>query len=371
MEKPNPTKSSCFKAFPETRPDPFIAFVMPFAVTDFDFSIPPELIAKHPPAQRDGARLLQLLVQGGLSDRNITDLPQLVQPGDLWLINDTRVIPSRLFGHKASGGKVELLLLEALDDHQRRWRAWGKSNRPCKLGEQISIAEGVVAEVVARDGRELELELACEDVASALAQHGHMPLPPYIDRPDDIADRTRYQTVFATVPGAVAAPTAGLHLTGNLMAAMEHAGAQFARITLHVGPGTFQPVSVDRIGDHAMHAEHYTIPEATARSITLAKAEGRRVVCVGTTSLRAIESAWQDGEVRVGAFTSRLFIYPGYHWRVADVLLTNFHLPRSTLLMLVAAMTGRERVLAAYRHAVAAHYRFFSYGDAMFVERDR
>jgi len=343
---------------------------MPFAVSDFDFSIPAELIAKHPPAQRDGARLLQLLVDDGLRDGWITDLPRLVQPGDLWLINDTRVIPARLFGHKSSGGKVELLLLQPLDEEQRRWRAWGRSNKALKPGEQITIAAGVTAEVVARNGRDLEVLLTCAVVEEALANYGHMPLPPYIDRPDEITDRDRYQTVFAAHPGAVAAPTAGLHLTEPLMAAMEQAGAQFARVTLHVGPGTFQPVSAERIGDHPMHAEQYTIPSATAEAVHAARAEGRRVVCVGTTSLRALESAWQDGTLRVGEFTSQLFIYPGYRWQVADALLTNFHLPRSTLLMLVCAMAGRERVLEAYRHAIAARYRFFSYGDAMFLARE-
>ncbi|MDX8408546.1 MAG: tRNA preQ1(34) S-adenosylmethionine ribosyltransferase-isomerase QueA [Mariprofundales bacterium] len=346
---------------------------MPFAVSNFDFSLPAELIAQHPPALRDGGRLLQLPADGGLLDCVITDLPQLVRPGDLWLINDTRVIPARLFGHKASGGRVELLLLQPMDDGletgRKRWQVWGKSNRPLKVGERITIGEDCAAEVVARQGRELEVDLLCDDVAAALARYGHMPLPPYIDRPDERADRERYQTVFAAQLGAVAAPTAGLHLTESLMAAMEQAGASFASVTLHVGPGTFKPVTAERLGEHVMHEEHYTVSAPTAQLVAQAMAAGRRVVCVGTTSLRAIESAWQDGVVRHGDFTSRLFIHPGYCWRVADALLTNFHLPCSTLLMLVCAMAGFDRTMAAYHHAIAMRYRFFSYGDAMFVSR--
>ena len=340
---------------------------MAYTVADFDFALPPELIASRPPDARDGGRLLVLGSGDALQDRLIVDLPALVREGDLWIINDTRVIPARLFGTKASGGKVELLLLEPAAGG--RWHAWGKSNRPLKVGSTITIADGFAARVTARNGRELEVELLADDVEAMIARHGHMPLPPYIDRPDTEADKARYQTIFARASGAVAAPTAGLHLSAQVMAAMRAAGASFAAVTLHVGPGTFQPVTCESIADHVMHRERFIIAPAVAEQINLARAEGRRVVCVGTTSLRTIESGCRDGRVMPGEGCSQLFIHPGYRWRVADALLTNFHLPRSTLLMLVAAMAGFDRTMAAYRHAIAQRYRFYSYGDAMFIDR--
>jgi len=302
-----------------------------------------------------------------LDDQRIVDLPSLVRDGDLWVINDTRVIPARLLGRKASGGKVELLLLEPAAEGC--WHAWGKSNRPLKIGTSIVIGEGFKAVVVARDGRDLQVELQADDVDAMIEQHGHMPLPPYIDRPDGEADRARYQTVFARQSGAVAAPTAGLHLTEPLMKRMTQVGAEFVPVTLHVGPGTFQPVACERLADHVMHRERFVIDAAVAAKLNSAHSEGRRVVCVGTTSLRTIETACCDGVVQSGAGVSQLFIHPGYHWRMADALLTNFHLPRSTLLMLVAAMAGFDRMMAAYQHAIAARYRFYSYGDAMFIDR--
>jgi len=335
------------------------------AVADFDFTLPSELIASRPPEARDGGRMLVLAADDHLADRHIVDLPGLVRDGDLWVINDTRVIPARLLGSKASGGKVELLLLEPAD--QGVWHAWGKSNRPLNVGTVITIAEGFDAEVVARDGRELEIKLRADDVDAMIEQHGHMPLPPYIDRPDCEADRARYQTVFARQSGAVAAPTAGLHLTEDLMANMQQAGAAFVSVTLHVGPGTFQPVQCDQLADHVMHRERFVIDAAVATKLNHAHAEGRRIVCVGTTSLRTIETACHDGVVQSGGGVSQLFIHPGYHWQIADALLTNFHLPRSTLLMLVAAMAGFDCTMAAYQHAIAARYRFYSYGDAMFI----
>ncbi|MDX8413093.1 MAG: tRNA preQ1(34) S-adenosylmethionine ribosyltransferase-isomerase QueA [Mariprofundales bacterium] len=335
------------------------------AVADFDFSLPAELIASKPPEARDGGRMLVLATDHHLLDRYIVDLPSLVRDGDLWVINDTRVIPARLLGRKASGGNVELLLLEPAGEG--RWHTWGKSNRPLKVGTEITIAEGFMAEVVARDGRALQVELHADDVDAMIEQHGHMPLPPYIDRPDCEADRARYQTVFARQSGAVAAPTAGLHLTKYLMETMRKAGAEFASVTLHVGPGTFQPVQCDKLTDHVMHRERYAIDAAVAAKLNCAHDEGRRIVCVGTTSLRTIETACHNGVVQTGSGVSQLFIHPGYRWRIADALLTNFHLPRSTLLMLVAAMAGFDCTMKAYQHAIAARYRFYSYGDAMFI----
>ncbi len=336
-------------------------------VADYDFELPAALIADAPPERRDGGRLLVLGAGRALHDRDIVDLPELVREGDLWLINDTEVIPARLFARKPSGGRVEILLLEPLND--RRWRAWAKSNRPLREGMVLDVAEDFSLRMVRRDGRAWELELEVEDVDCALERHGHVPLPPYIARPDTRLDAERYQTVFARKRGAVAAPTAGLHLTEPLMVRMRRAGAEFATVTLHVGPGTFQPVTCARLDQHEMHEERFVIDDATAVRIEAARSEGRRVVCVGTTALRTVESAWRNGCVRAGTGRSRLFIRPGYRWKVADALLTNFHLPRSTLLMLVCAMAGMERTMNAYRHAIAEGYRFYSYGDAMFIDR--
>jgi len=295
------------------------------------------------------------------------DLPALVRPGDVWVINDTRVIPARLLGEKESGGKVEILLLEPAGEGHV-WLAWGKANKPLKARTYIRFAEGFTGEVLDRDGKQVRIRLEAEDVAAAIEAHGHMPLPPYIDRPDTEEDRQRYQTVFARHPGAVAAPTAGLHLTPELMARMEEAGAIFVHVTLHVGPGTFQPVQVDRVEDHDMHKEDFEVPEAAADAVNDALRDGRRILAVGTTSLRTLEAAFADGCVRAGKGSTALFIYPGYQFHVVSGLLTNFHLPRSTLLMLAAALAGRERLLSAYAHAVDAGYRFYSYGDGMWIE---
>jgi len=334
-------------------------------IADFDYDLPEHLIAKRPPDQRDASRLLQVL-DDGFADRMIRDLPELVRPGDMWVINDTRVIPARLLGQKESGGKVELLLLEPAGE-DNVWLAWGKSNKPLKPGIVVEIGDGFSAEVLARDGKEVTVRLRAEDVVAAIERYGHMPLPPYIDRPDTDEDKARYQTVFAANPGAVAAPTAGLHLTPQLMSAMEQAGAEFAHVTLHVGPGTFQPVQAECIADHVMHEESYVVPPETVGMVNRAKREGRRIVAVGTTSLRTLEAAGQTGELRGGSGRTGLFITPGYAFCMVDALLTNFHLPRSTLLMLVCALAGQKRILNAYTHAKEAGYRFYSYGDAMFV----
>ena len=335
-------------------------------LTDFDYSLPRSLIARRPPERREAARLLVCRENDGFDDRMIPDLPSLVRPGDVWVINDTKVIPARLFGRKQSGGKVELLLVEPAGEPDV-WLAWCKANRPLKAGARIELGEGFAAEVLARDGKQVRVRLLADDVPAAIERCGHMPLPPYIDRPDNEEDRRRYQTVFARHAGAVAAPTAGLHLSETLMARMRQAGAGFAHVTLHVGPGTFQPVQTETIAEHRMHEEAYHVPATTASLVNRARAEGRRVVAVGTTSLRTLEAAGQGGELVAGSGRTDLFITPGYAFRMTDALLTNFHLPRSTLLMLVCALGGHARVMAAYRHAVAKRYRFYSYGDAMFV----
>jgi len=335
-------------------------------LNDFDFDLPERLIAKHPLPDRDGARLLHLPVGQGLSDMMIRDLPRLARPGDVWVLNDTRVLPARLLGQKDSGGSVEILLIEPLEG-ATLWLAWGRANRPLKPGTQIRFSDGFTGRIEARQGKEVHIRLEAEGVLAAIEAHGHMPLPPYLARPEEEADRERYQTVFARHAGAVAAPTAGLHLTQALLEGLEAKGATIAYVTLHVGAGTFQPVQVERIEDHPMHEERYVVPDSTAELIRAARRKGGRVVAVGTTSLRTLEAACHDGKVQAGAGRTDIFIYPGYRFRVVDALLTNFHLPRSTLLMLVSALTGRDRVLDAYAHARDAGYRFYSYGDAMFV----
>jgi len=335
--------------------------------SDFDYSLPDELIARAPLTKRDASRLL-VVDEDALTDGSVSDLVELVNSGDVWVINDTRVIPARLLGARPSGGKVELLLLEPTGEPDV-WLAWGKANKPLKKDDIVHIAEGFSAEVLERDGKEVRVHLLADDVMSAIEANGHMPLPPYIDRPDTEEDKNRYQTVFAREPGAVAAPTAGLHLTEELMRKMEKAGAIFVHVTLHVGPGTFQPVQVDNVDEHIMHEEAYHITESAVEKINLAKREGRRVVAVGTTSLRTLEAAADGHGVKAGSGRTDIFIYPGYQFKIVEALLTNFHLPKSTLLMLVSALAGRRRMMAAYDHAKAKRYRFYSYGDAMFVRR--
>jgi len=336
-------------------------------VSDFDFNLPTRLIAKQPLEQRDASRLLCLNESAeGIDDSLIRDLPKLVQPGDVWVLNDTKVIPARLIGHKTSGGKVEILLLEpAAETHV--WHAWGRANKPLKAGTRIFFSDTFSAEILHRDGKDVEVRLIADDVPAAIESVGHMPLPPYINRPDSEADKERYQTVFARHAGAVAAPTAGLHLTAELMAAMQDAGAVFAHLTLHVGPGTFQPVQVENLSEHRMHEEAYIVPDTTVALVNHARAAGKRVIAVGTTSLRTLEAAGQSGALLPGAGRTAIFIRPGYHFRMVNALLTNFHLPKSTLIMLVSALAGRTRVLSAYEYAKENGYRFYSYGDAMFV----
>jgi len=334
-------------------------------VSDFDFTLPEQLIAKQPLDKRDASRLL-VLADYGFQDKHIPDLAGLVQQGDVWVINDTKVIPARLMGKKESGGKVEVLLLEPLGQ-ANVWSAWGKSNKPLHEGQMIHFSDTFSGEIIKRHGKNIEIQLIAGDVGAAIEQHGHMPLPPYINRPDSEEDKQRYQTVFAQHKGAVAAPTAGLHLTPELMAKMEDAGATFVHITLHVGPGTFQPIQVDNTDDHDMHEEAYIISQQAADTINQAKEYGQRIVAVGTTSLRTLEAAGQSGQIHAGANRTDIFITPGYDFKITNALLTNFHLPKSTLLMLVSALAGKSRIQQTYQHAIAHGYRFYSYGDAMFI----
>ncbi len=340
-------------------------------VTDLDYELPERLIAQRPLERRAEARLLVVDQDRDAPDHaRVADLPGLLRPS-LVVVNDTRVRPARLLGHKASGGRAELLLVEPLGDD--RWLALGRSSKPLKAGARLSFGEreapALTATVVARrDGGQLEVQLAAADVDAAIERVGRVPLPPYIRRDPDAADVDRYQTVFADEVGAVAAPTAGLHFTPALVAALEAAGHAVARVTLHVGPGTFRPVKAARLEEHAMHHERFRVPAATAEAIADARRAGRPVVAVGTTVVRTLEaSAAAHGEVRAGEGRTDLFIRPGFAFRAVDALLTNFHLPRSTLLALVMALGGVERVRLAYLEAVRAEYRFFSYGDAMLI----
>jgi S-adenosylmethionine:tRNA ribosyltransferase-isomerase len=340
-------------------------------VADFDYELPSELIAQHPLPDRAASRLLHV-ERDRLTDLAFTDLERLVAPGELLVFNDTKVIKARLLGRKPTGGKVEVLVERIVEP--RRALALVRTSHTPKPGQTFLFGnrDPVTATVLGRAQDFFVLAFDGE-VLAALERHGHVPLPPYIAHPDDAEDAARYQTVYAARPGAVAAPTAGLHFTQPLLERLRARGVEFAHLTLHVGAGTFQPVRVERIRDHVMHREWYEIAPAAADAINRALAEGRRVTAVGTTSLRALESATLDTpdgvRVQPGARDTRLFVVPGFRFRVVDRLITNFHLPRSTLLMLVSAFAGIERIRSAYAHAIAQRYRFFSYGDAMLLER--
>ncbi|WP_278439253.1 tRNA preQ1(34) S-adenosylmethionine ribosyltransferase-isomerase QueA [Pseudomonas oryzihabitans] len=337
-------------------------------VADFHFDLPESLIARHPLAERRGSRLLVLDGPSGeLSHRHFADLLGYVRPGDLMVFNDTRVIPARLFGQKASGGKLEILVERVLDEE--RVLAHVRSSKSPKPGSRILIDGGAEAEMVARHEALFELKFA-EPVLPLLERVGHMPLPPYIDRPDEAEDRERYQTVYARNAGAVAAPTAGLHFDEPLLEAIRAKGVATAFVTLHVGAGTFQPVRVERIEDHHMHREWLQVDQAVVDAVAACRARGGRVIAVGTTSVRSLESAARDGELKAFAGETDIFLYPGRPFHVVDALVTNFHLPESTLLMLVSAFAGYRETMAAYATAVAEGYRFFSYGDAMFITRN-
>lgn len=349
-------------------------------LADFHYELPDELIARHPATERTGSRLLVLDGKtGATAHRQFIDLIEFLRPGDLLVFNNTRVVPARLFGAKASGGRIEILIERLLDT--RKALAHIRASRTVKSGTQLFISK-TKAEVISKIengelteesvtvlGKENDLytiEFA-RDALSVLNELGHMPLPPYIDREDTLSDRERYQTVYAQREGAVAAPTAGLHFSEAYLQRCRELGVEFGYVTLHVGAGTFQPVRVDNILEHRMHAEYIEVDAALCAQVAAARARGGRVIAIGTTSVRALESASSSGQIAPYSGDTQIFIYPGYRFHSVDMLLTNFHLPESTLLMLVSALAGRENILNAYREAVEQRYRFFSYGDAMLI----
>ena len=341
-------------------------------LSDFDFELPPELIAQRPTVERTASRMMTL----NRADESVhlgqfSDLIQELRQGDLLVLNDTQVIPARLLGHKDTGGRIEVFLVRRLPGADESWACMTKSSKSPKPGTRIVFAEGLHGEVVPGGDDPLRhiVFTAPGDVSAVLDRVGRMPLPPYIDRDPEVEDRDRYQTVFARNAGALAAPTAGLHFSQPLLDRLQQVGVEIAYLTLHVGLGTFLPVRSDNVDEHKMHTEEYAISASVAERVNRARHEGRRVVAVGTTVTRALESAVcdQTGMVRAGNASTGIFIQPGYTFKVVDALLTNFHLPRSTLLMLVSAFAGREFVLAAYRQAVNEGFRFFSYGDCMLI----
>ena len=337
-----------------------------FTTSDFDFALPPELIAQHPAPERSGSRLLDGSGAAPV-DRTFRDLPTLLREGDLLVFNDTQVVKARLFGEKPSGGKLELLIERVLPDGTVA--AHMKVSKKPRAGTVLRMAGGFEAELLGRwpepQGPLFHLRLS-SDAYALMAAHGHVPLPPYVTHADTAEDESRYQTVFAKNPGAVAAPTAALHFDDALLAAIDARGARRACVTLHVGAGTFQPVKTESLADHVMHRERYHVPPETVQAIADCRARGGRVVAVGTTSVRTLESWAASGEP---SGDTGIFITPGFGFKVVDALITNFHLPRSTLMMLVSAFAGYERVMALYAHAVQQRYRFFSYGDAMWLVR--
>lgn len=339
----------------------------PVKKSDFRYDLPTELIAQHPLSARSASRLLVLPPAPALwEDRAIRDLPGLLVPGDLLVFNDTRVIPARLFGRKATGGRVEVLVERVLGGNEARAQL-GVSKSPA-AGSELVLDDGTRVAVLGREGEFYRLRFESDEPLEKLLERiGRMPLPPYMTREPEAGDAERYQTVFARAPGAVAAPTAGLHFDEALLAALRARGVEFGHITLHVGAGTFQPMRAEEFKDHVMHSEWLNVGAALCEQIRTTRARGGRVVAVGTTVVRALETSCRDGEVRPFAGDTRLFLFPGKRIRSVDALVTNFHLPESTLLMLVSAFAGYERVMAAYAHAVRERYRFFSYGDAMLV----
>ncbi len=338
----------------------------PMQLRDFHYDLPESLIAQQPRARRGDSRLLQLPQDGAYQDRHFSELPGLLRPNDLLVFNDTRVLPARLYGTKETGGQVEVLIERLCADTEAL--AQVRASKSPKVGSRLRVGEFDLR-VLRReeDFYRLGLEHGC--FAKLMQAHGHMPLPPYIRRPDSAVDQERYQTVFGDRPGAVAAPTAGLHFEQSMLDALAHAGVRSARLTLHIGAGTFQPVRVQDLDQHRMHAEWLEVSEAVVEAVAATRRDGGRVIAVGTTSVRSLETAAAGGALAAYRGETRLFIRPGYRFHMVDALLTNFHLPESTLLMLVCAFAGYHQTMAAYRHAVAARYRFFSYGDAMFVER--
>ncbi|WP_373753044.1 tRNA preQ1(34) S-adenosylmethionine ribosyltransferase-isomerase QueA [Neisseria weixii] len=338
-------------------------------IADFDFELPEKLIAQRPPEVRGSSRLLAALPEKPITDAYFADLPDYVGRGDVLVFNNTKVIKARLFGQKASGGKIEALIERVLDEHTAL--AHVRSSKSPKPGTELIFEGGIKAVMVERQEELFRLRFdGAQTVYELLEQSGHLPLPPYIERTADDKDDSRYQTVYAKHQGAVAAPTAGLHFTDELLAALRAKGVEMAEVTLHVGAGTFQPVRVDNIADHKMHSEWFDVPSETVAAIEAAKARGNRVWSVGTTSMRALESAAREtGRLKAGQGDTDIFITPGYRFNVVDRLITNFHLPKSTLLMLVSALSGMQHIREVYQHAVEQEYRFFSYGDAMILGR--
>lgn len=336
-------------------------------LSDFHYDLPPALIASEPLAERTASRLLILNgTSGECRDGQFTDVLDLIQPEDLLVFNNTRVIPARLHGEKATGGKVEVLVERITGEHTAL--AHVRASKAPKPGTRLRLEQVIDAQVTGRQDDLFELQFLHTDSAlNLLEQYGHIPLPPYIERADTPADRERYQTVFAQQPGAVAAPTAGLHFDQPLLDALRQKGVQTAAVTLHVGAGTFQPVRVQDLSQHVMHAEYADVSQEVCDAVAACRERGGRVVAVGTTSVRSLESAARDGTLKPFQGDTRLFITPGYQFRVVDVMITNFHLPESTLLMLVSAFAGYENIMQAYQHAVRREYRFFSYGDAMLM----
>ena len=339
-------------------------------VSDFDFELPDELIARYPMPERTASRLLAVEGGSGKAEHHtFRDILQYLKAGDLLVMNNTRVIPARLFGRKITGGKIEVLVERVLDEHTVL--AHVRSSKSPKPGAQLILEEYIEAEVTDRQDALFVLEFKDKDtVLDLLSRYGHMPLPPYITRDDELEDRERYQTVYAEKEGAVAAPTAGLHFDEALLEAIRAKGIQIAFVTLHVGAGTFQPVRVDQIEDHHMHSEYLEVSEVVCEQVRETKANGGRVVAVGTTSVRCLETASQTGEIQQYQGETDIFIYPGYTFKTVDLLITNFHLPQSTLLMLVSAFSGQSAIRDAYQEAVKNKYRFFSYGDAMLLSKE-
>ena len=350
-------QSICRYAFP--------VIPMPLTLADFDYALPPELVAQVPLPQRSASRLL-VVEDARRTDSRFVDLPQWLRAGDLLVMNDSRVLHARLLGRKESGGHVEVLVERLLEPDVvlAQVRA-SKSPQP---GSRLRLEDALDVEVLGREGEFYRLRFS-GDAAELIERHGRLPLPPYIERAAEAPDELRYQTVYARESGSVAAPTAGLHFDHDLIAKLRDQQVEVAYVTLHVGAGTFQPVRVENLAKHSMHSERYVMPQVTADAIAATRARGGRIVAVGTTSLRVLESASLGGKLKVGAGDTALFVTPGFEFRMVDLLITNFHLPKSTLLMLVSAFGGLGEIRAAYRHAIAARYRFFSYGDAMLLHR--
>lgn len=334
-------------------------------LTDFDFDLPKSLIAQSPPENRTDSRLL--VPQSPIIDTFFHNISSYVKPGDLLVMNNTRVIPARLFGHKASGGKVEIMIERLLND--RQVLAMVKASRAPQIDSYITLENGDKAKVISKDNGFYTLNFETDSLLDLLDSVGHIPLPPYIERSDEQADLERYQTVFAKHEGAVAAPTAGLHFDDELLSSLKEKGVNHCFVTLHVGAGTFQPVKVDKITDHKMHSEYFEISQSTVDQINEAKENGGRIIAVGTTAVRSIESAAKSGLLMATKEETDIFIYPGYEFKIVDMLITNFHLPKSSLLMLVSAFIGRDKMMDVYQYAIENKYRFFSYGDAMLLEK--